>query len=84
VNAYNIGIESPSVDDCNICAELNIKIKELKKTDPLSSQLPFLEREASHEETISCSRHDEKLYWQYRLQSRSNCCGLNKCYLPLN
>ena len=45
VNEYNIGIEPPSVDDCNICAKLNIKIKELKKTDPVSSELPFLERD---------------------------------------
>ena len=39
VNKYNIGIEIPSVDDCNICAKLNIKIKELKKTDPDPSRI---------------------------------------------
>jgi hypothetical protein len=45
VNEYNICIEPPSVDDCNICAKLNIKIKELKKMDPVSSELPFLKRD---------------------------------------
>ena len=39
VNKYNTGIELPSVDDCNICAKLNIKIKELKKTDPDPSRI---------------------------------------------
>jgi len=39
LNKYDIGIEPPSVDDCNICAKLNIKIKELKKTDPDPSRI---------------------------------------------
>ena len=29
VNEYNIRIEPPSVDECNICAKLNIEIKYL-------------------------------------------------------
>ena len=39
VNKYNIGIEPPSVDDCNICVKLNFKIEELKKTDPDPSRI---------------------------------------------
>jgi hypothetical protein len=45
VKEYKIGIKPPSVGDCIICAKLNIKIKELKKMDPVSSELPFLERD---------------------------------------
>jgi phenylalanyl-tRNA synthetase beta subunit len=44
-NEYNICIEPPSVDNCNICAKLNIKIKEIKETGSVSSELPFLKRD---------------------------------------
>lgn len=39
VNDYNIGIQPPAIDDCNICSKLKTEINELKKTDPESINL---------------------------------------------
>jgi hypothetical protein len=83
VNEYNIGIEPPSVDGCNICAKLNIKIRELKKTDPVSSELPFLERylklhlkkQASQDMMKSYTGNADdslELLWIYKLNQALN------------
>lgn len=43
VNDYNIGVEPPTVDECNTCAKHKLEIAQLKKSEPTSPRIRILE-----------------------------------------
>ena len=55
VNECNIGIQPPTIDDCNTCSKLKIEISEPKKTDPELTNIQKLNLMKSYEQNTDNS-----------------------------